>query len=176
MVLHCVDMVQFGATLCQHGATLCGHGAVWCYTVSAWCYTVSTWCSLVLHCVNMVWHCVDSCRCRQTCVVLMYTELSVDGTDDVWFINFYSARCSHCHQLAPAVSASVTQLGVMYTLISSCSWQYMSKVSTCIAPLMKLHLKALRYGSYRVAPAQTTPYLPLPCECSPDGATWMADI
>jgi len=27
---------------------------------------------------------------------------------------------------------------------------------TCIAPLMKLHLKALRYGSHRVAPANYT--------------------
>jgi DnaJ family protein C protein 10 len=27
-------------------------------------------------------------------------EQSVDGTEDVWFINFYSPRCSHCHELA----------------------------------------------------------------------------
>ncbi|CAF0927093.1 unnamed protein product [Adineta steineri] len=26
---------------------------------------------------------------------------SVDGSQDVWFINFYSAQCSHCHDLAP---------------------------------------------------------------------------
>lgn len=28
-------------------------------------------------------------------------ELSVESTDDVWFVNFYSPHCSHCHQLAP---------------------------------------------------------------------------
>ncbi|KAK7113286.1 dnaJ homolog subfamily C member 10-like [Littorina saxatilis] len=28
-------------------------------------------------------------------------EVSVDGTDDIWFINFYSTHCSHCHDLAP---------------------------------------------------------------------------
>jgi len=28
-------------------------------------------------------------------------EQSVSGTEDVWFINFYSPHCSHCHTLAP---------------------------------------------------------------------------
>lgn len=33
-----------------------------------------------------------------------FAEQSVDGTEDIWFINFYSPHCSHCHELAPTVS------------------------------------------------------------------------
>ena len=28
-------------------------------------------------------------------------EQSVSGSNDIWFINFYSPHCSHCHTLAP---------------------------------------------------------------------------
>lgn len=29
-------------------------------------------------------------------------DMSVEDTDDIWFINFYSPHCSHCHEIAPA--------------------------------------------------------------------------
>lgn len=28
---------------------------------------------------------------------------AVDSTETIWFINFYSTQCSHCHELAPTV-------------------------------------------------------------------------
>ncbi|CAD5110865.1 unnamed protein product [Dimorphilus gyrociliatus] len=37
-------------------------------------------------------------------------EELVDSTDDVWFVNFYSPRCSHCHDLAPAWRAIAREL------------------------------------------------------------------
>ena len=36
------------------------------------------------------------------CTVCL-TEVSVEGSEDIWFINFYSPFCSHCHDLAPTV-------------------------------------------------------------------------
>jgi len=72
MVLHCVDMVQFGATLCQHGATLCGHGAVWCYTVSTWCDTALT----VVDVDKRVWFsCIQSCRSMEPMMFGLSTSI-----------------------------------------------------------------------------------------------------
>jgi len=70
-------------------------------------HTESEELDLSVHVAALCWQWQTNTLCF-SCVHC--TELSVDGTDDVWFINFYSPRCSHCHELAPAVSVSLTIL------------------------------------------------------------------
>ena len=56
-------------------------------------------------------------KCVNLDIYLFISEQSVDGTDDVWFINYYSPHCSHCHDLAPTVSQlKITQ--VLHSLTS----------------------------------------------------------
>ena len=38
-------------------------------------------------------------------------EQAVQNTEDIWFINYYSAHCGHCHELAPVVSDGILFLG-----------------------------------------------------------------
>lgn len=46
-------------------------------------------------------------------------DQSVVDSDDLYFVNFYSTFCSHCHDLAPTVSFSPLILTLQYCLINS---------------------------------------------------------
>ncbi|XP_067687759.1 dnaJ homolog subfamily C member 10-like [Haliotis asinina] len=53
-------------------------------------------------------------------------EQSVEGTGDIWFINYYSPHCSHCHDLAPTWREVARQLeGVIRIGAVNCEddWQ-----------------------------------------------------
>ncbi|XP_048776636.2 dnaJ homolog subfamily C member 10-like [Ostrea edulis] len=53
-------------------------------------------------------------------------EQSVDETQDIWFINFYSPHCSHCHELAPAWREVAKELeGVIRIGAVNCEDDYM---------------------------------------------------
>lgn len=53
-------------------------------------------------------------------------ERSVLGASDMWFINFYSPMCSHCHQLAPAWREMARELhGVLRIGAVNCEEEWM---------------------------------------------------
>lgn len=39
----------------------------------------------------------------------LYLDAAVNS-GELWFVNFYSPRCSHCHDLAPTVCIASTKL------------------------------------------------------------------
>lgn len=36
-------------------------------------------------------------------IILSFLIDAAVGSGELWFVNFYSPRCSHCHDLAPTV-------------------------------------------------------------------------
>ena len=88
-------------------------------------------------------------KCVNLDIYLFISEQSVDGTDDVWFINYYSPHCSHCHDLAPTVSQlKITQVLHSLTSIPNSSAYSVESDLRCQGPVILFgHFTAL-YGSH----------------------------
>ncbi|PVD39550.1 hypothetical protein C0Q70_02185 [Pomacea canaliculata] len=83
-------------------------------------------------------------------------ELSVEGTDDVWFINFYSPHCSHCHELAPAWREMARELeGVIRVGAVNCEddWQLCRMQGINSYPSLQMYPKRERYNGERTVSA-----------------------
>lgn len=84
-------------------------------------------------------------------------EMSVEGTDDVWFINFYSPHCSHCHELAPTWREMARELeGVIRVGAVNCEddWQLcrMQGIQSYPSLVMYKHPQREKYRGERTTP------------------------
>lgn len=79
-------------------------------------------------------------------------EISVDSTEDIWFINFYSPRCSHCHDLAPSWRELARELfGVIRIGAVNCEddWQLCRQKGVHSYPTLILYPKNEKYVGSR---------------------------
>ncbi|XP_076340321.1 dnaJ homolog subfamily C member 10-like [Tachypleus tridentatus] len=83
-------------------------------------------------------------------------EQSVVGSQDTWFINFYSPQCSHCHHLAPAWRELARELeGVIRIGAVNCEedWGLCRKQGIHSYPSLLLFPRREKYNGARDAEA-----------------------
>uniref|UniRef100_T1IPH3 DnaJ homolog subfamily C member 10 n=1 Tax=Strigamia maritima TaxID=126957 RepID=T1IPH3_STRMM len=79
-------------------------------------------------------------------------EQSVTGTRDVWFVNFYSGSCSHCHHLAPEWRHVARELeGVIRIGAVNCEedWLLCRQENVNSYPLLMLYPRGVKYQGAR---------------------------
>jgi DnaJ family protein C protein 10 len=73
---------------------------------------------------------------------------SVEGSSELWFINFYSTMCSHCHELAPIWRQLAKELeGVVRIGAVNCmdDWQLCNQQQIGMFPLLIMYPKRQPY-------------------------------
>ncbi|GAB1598037.1 dnaJ homolog subfamily C member 10-like [Argonauta hians] len=79
-------------------------------------------------------------------------ERSVEGTEDIWFINYYSPHCSHCHHLAPVWREVARQLdGVVRIGAVNCQddWNVCRMQGIRSYPTLMLYPMKMKYQGER---------------------------
>ncbi|GFO05576.1 Dnaj homolog subfamily c member 10-like [Plakobranchus ocellatus] len=83
-------------------------------------------------------------------------EQSVEGTGELWFINFYSTHCSHCHDLAPTWRDVARELeGVIRIGAVNCEddWQLCRRQGIFSYPSLLFYPQREKYHGERTAEA-----------------------
>ncbi|XP_064647185.1 dnaJ homolog subfamily C member 10-like [Lineus longissimus] len=79
-------------------------------------------------------------------------EQSVKASDDIWFVNFYSPHCSHCHDLAPSWREVARELeGVVRIGAVNCGddWQLCRQQGINGYPSLLMYPSAEKYHGQR---------------------------
>ncbi|KAK2178973.1 hypothetical protein NP493_521g01093 [Ridgeia piscesae] len=79
-------------------------------------------------------------------------EQSVENTDTIWFINFYSPQCSHCHELAPTWREVARELeGVIRIGAVNCEddWHLCTRQNIHSYPSLVMYPKREKYFGER---------------------------
>ncbi|ELT92793.1 hypothetical protein CAPTEDRAFT_228052 [Capitella teleta] len=79
-------------------------------------------------------------------------EQSVENTKDIWFVNFYSPRCSHCHETAPSWREMARELeGVLRIGAVNCGdeWALCRQLGIRSYPTLAMFPKNEKYSGQR---------------------------